>query len=196
MRECTHPRPSLQHHMSHDLIILTWPPVSCLVVQGHSIGGSLATLLMLMYVRRGVLSQESLATVYTFGAPAVFCQGGDGSSFDTLEVGVLRCLCIFLVTALMAAGGLLIPRLMRLGVWQDQQHACSCLSYAAPLKPLTIGRLQWLRKGHSVGRTEAWRLSHHTGVCSWARSMPGLDYIRCRTHALSLEPNIRQHLKR
>ncbi|MEW5317045.1 MAG: hypothetical protein WDW38_008376 [Sanguina aurantia] len=52
---------------------------------GHSIGGSLATLLMLMYVRRGVLSQDSLATVYTFGAPAVFCQGGDGSSFDTLE---------------------------------------------------------------------------------------------------------------
>lgn len=85
MRECTHPRPSLQHHMSHDLIILTWPPVSCLVVQGHSIGGSLATLLMLMYVRRGVLSQESLATVYTFGAPAVFCQGETEAALTRLR---------------------------------------------------------------------------------------------------------------
>ncbi|GIM12074.1 hypothetical protein Vretimale_15508 [Volvox reticuliferus] len=41
---------------------------------GHSIGGSLATLLMLMYRCRGVLPPHTIATVYTFGSPAVFCQ--------------------------------------------------------------------------------------------------------------------------
>ncbi|GLI69207.1 hypothetical protein VaNZ11_013780, partial [Volvox africanus] len=41
---------------------------------GHSIGGSMATLLMLMYRYRGVLPPHTIATVYTFGSPAVFCQ--------------------------------------------------------------------------------------------------------------------------
>ena len=43
---------------------------------GHSLGGSLGTLLMLMYVRRGVLPKAAVSPVYTFGAPAVFCEGG------------------------------------------------------------------------------------------------------------------------
>lgn len=124
------------HMITHDLAscFLFWPP---LAVQGHSIGGSLATLLMLMYVRRGVLSQDSLATVYTFGAPAVFCQGGDGSSFDTLEVGTLP-LHLSDTLALMAAGGLRMPPLIRLGVWQGQLHACSCPQPCSPHKPLTV----------------------------------------------------------
>jgi hypothetical protein len=45
---------------------------------GHSLGGSLGTLLMLMYVHRGVLPISAVAPVYTFGAPAVFCEGGLG----------------------------------------------------------------------------------------------------------------------
>eukprot|EP00197_Chlamydomonas_leiostraca_P006399 CAMPEP_0202865660 /NCGR_PEP_ID=MMETSP1391-20130828/6282_1 /ASSEMBLY_ACC=CAM_ASM_000867 /TAXON_ID=1034604 /ORGANISM="Chlamydomonas leiostraca, Strain SAG 11-49" /LENGTH=781 /DNA_ID=CAMNT_0049545523 /DNA_START=38 /DNA_END=2383 /DNA_ORIENTATION=- len=44
---------------------------------GHSIGGSLGTLLALMYLRRGVLQPSQLATTYTFGAPAVFCMDED-----------------------------------------------------------------------------------------------------------------------
>jgi hypothetical protein len=32
-------------------------------------------MLMLMYVHRGVLPVELVAPVYTFGAPAVFCEG-------------------------------------------------------------------------------------------------------------------------
>lgn len=44
------------------------------LLQGHSLGGSLATLLMLMYVRRGVLPPVAIAPVYTFGAPAILCE--------------------------------------------------------------------------------------------------------------------------
>ncbi|KAF8057126.1 PLIP1 [Scenedesmus sp. PABB004] len=42
---------------------------------GHSLGGSLATLLMLLLVHRGVLPASAVATVRTFGAPAIFCEG-------------------------------------------------------------------------------------------------------------------------
>lgn len=33
-----------------------------------------------MYVRRGVLPISALSPVYTFGAPAVFCEGGAGGA--------------------------------------------------------------------------------------------------------------------
>ncbi|GFR40804.1 hypothetical protein Agub_g1422, partial [Astrephomene gubernaculifera] len=49
-------------------------PFSKITFTGHSIGGSLATLLLLIYRTRGVLPPHSIATVYTFGSPAVFCQ--------------------------------------------------------------------------------------------------------------------------
>ncbi len=39
-------------------------------------GGSLGMLLMLMLKHRGVLRAEQVAPVYTFGAPAIFCEGG------------------------------------------------------------------------------------------------------------------------
>eukprot|EP00955_Chlamydomonas_euryale_P003130 33146-Chlamydomonas_euryale.AAC.1 len=39
---------------------------------GHSIGGCIGQLLMLMYKARGVLTNADIATVYTFGAPSVF----------------------------------------------------------------------------------------------------------------------------
>ena len=62
----------------------------CACLQGHSLGGSLGTLLMMMYKHRGVLPQTAIAPVYTFGAPAIFCEGAccapckDGSGFCDL----------------------------------------------------------------------------------------------------------------
>lgn len=57
-------------------------PSARIVFTGHSLGGSLATLLMMMYLRRGVIGPENLAPVYTFGAPAIFCEGGEACSGD------------------------------------------------------------------------------------------------------------------
>ncbi|KAL6842570.1 hypothetical protein ACP4OV_027414 [Aristida adscensionis] len=42
---------------------------------GHSLGGSLAVLVSLMLVARGVVGPEALHPAVTFGAPAVFCGG-------------------------------------------------------------------------------------------------------------------------
>lgn len=42
---------------------------------GHSLGGSLALLVSLMLVARGVVGPEALLPVVTFGAPSVFCGG-------------------------------------------------------------------------------------------------------------------------
>ncbi|TVU03221.1 hypothetical protein EJB05_51252, partial [Eragrostis curvula] len=42
---------------------------------GHSLGGSLAVLVSLMLVSRGVVPPDALHPVVTFGAPAVFCGG-------------------------------------------------------------------------------------------------------------------------
>jgi hypothetical protein len=39
----------------------------------------MAVLLMLMYVRRGVLRPQQVAPVYTFGAPGIFCDGALGA---------------------------------------------------------------------------------------------------------------------
>ncbi|KAL4542680.1 hypothetical protein Ndes2526B_g04631 [Nannochloris sp. 'desiccata'] len=54
-------------------------PSARIAFTGHSLGGSLATLLMMMYLKRGVVSAENLAPVYTFGAPAIFCEGAAGA---------------------------------------------------------------------------------------------------------------------
>eukprot|EP00250_Pteridium_aquilinum_P020888 c24979_g1_i1 orf=178-2862(-) len=43
---------------------------------GHSLGGSLATLLALMFQIRGVLPRKSILPVVTFGSPCIMC-GGD-----------------------------------------------------------------------------------------------------------------------
>mmetsp|Transcript_37569 Transcript_37569/g.111035 ORF Transcript_37569/g.111035 Transcript_37569/m.111035 type:complete len:778 (-) Transcript_37569:90-2423(-) len=61
--------PHVQAHLSSS-------PFARVAFTGHSIGGSLATLLLLMYIRRGVLTPRAAATVYTFGAPSVFCETG------------------------------------------------------------------------------------------------------------------------
>lgn len=54
---------------------------------GHSLGGSLGTVLLLMYVRRGVLPISAVSPVYTFGAPAVFCEGGAGGGACACRTG-------------------------------------------------------------------------------------------------------------
>ncbi|KAG8044861.1 hypothetical protein GUJ93_ZPchr0008g13682 [Zizania palustris] len=52
---------------------------------GHSLGGSLALLVSLMLVARGVVVPEALLPVVTFGAPSVFC--GGQRVLDVLGVG-------------------------------------------------------------------------------------------------------------
>ncbi len=52
---------------------------------GHSLGGSLALLVSLMLVARGVVGPEALLPVVTFGAPSVFC--GGHRVLDALGVG-------------------------------------------------------------------------------------------------------------
>ncbi|KAG1654199.1 hypothetical protein FOA52_009380 [Chlamydomonas sp. UWO 241] len=56
---------------------------------GHSIGGCIGQLLMLMYRARGVLSVSQIATVYTFGAPSVFneCASKDWLSDGYSDAG-------------------------------------------------------------------------------------------------------------
>lgn len=41
---------------------------------GHSLGGSIATVLALMLIHRGVLRAPQLGLIYTFGAAACFCE--------------------------------------------------------------------------------------------------------------------------
>jgi len=48
-------------------------PAANVCFTGHSLGGSLATVLTMLFVHRGVLPPSALAPCYTFGAPAVFC---------------------------------------------------------------------------------------------------------------------------
>ncbi|KAJ1284357.1 hypothetical protein BS78_03G197400 [Paspalum vaginatum] len=52
---------------------------------GHSLGGSLAVLVSLMLLARGVVTPEALHPVVTFGAPSVFCAGH--RALEALGVG-------------------------------------------------------------------------------------------------------------
>ncbi|PSC69354.1 alpha beta-hydrolase isoform B [Micractinium conductrix] len=67
--------PLVQDHLASS-------PFAKVAFTGHSLGGSLGTLLMLMFVRRGVLPRSAVSPVYTFGAPAIFCEGGAGGACD------------------------------------------------------------------------------------------------------------------
>ena len=51
-------------------------PLASVSFTGHSLGGALATVLLLMYVARGVLRRPLISPVYTFGGAAVFCETG------------------------------------------------------------------------------------------------------------------------
>lgn len=50
-------------------------PLGAVSFSGHSLGGSLGTVLMLLFVSRGIIKPANVAPVYTYGAPAVFCSG-------------------------------------------------------------------------------------------------------------------------
>lgn len=52
---------------------------------GHSLGGSLAVLVSLMLLARGVVTPDALHPVVTFGAPSVFC--GGNQVLEALGVG-------------------------------------------------------------------------------------------------------------
>ncbi len=54
---------------------LATSPLSTVTFTGHSLGGSLASVLMALMVQRRVLPPDAVSPVYTFGAPAVFCGG-------------------------------------------------------------------------------------------------------------------------
>lgn len=71
--------PEVQAHLS------AHGPRAKLRFTGHSLGGSLAVLVSLMLVARGVVGPESLHPVVTFGAPAVFC--GGHRALEKLGVG-------------------------------------------------------------------------------------------------------------
>lgn len=62
-------------------------PVARVCFTGHSLGGALATALMLMYRHRGVLPVSSILPVYTFGGAAVFCDSGCGDPETLCNVG-------------------------------------------------------------------------------------------------------------
>jgi len=60
-------------------------PSGRVCLTGHSLGGSLATVLMLLLVCRGELPPAAVAPVYTFGAPAVFLQAPGAPSTAACE---------------------------------------------------------------------------------------------------------------
>lgn len=59
---------------------LLTPHLPAIKPQGHSIGGSMATLLALMFVSRGALRPDQLAPTVTFGSPAILCARARGNA--------------------------------------------------------------------------------------------------------------------
>ncbi len=60
-------KPMLEEHLASS-------PFAKVAFVGHSLGGSLGSLLMLMFLHRGVLPHSAVSPTYTFGAPAIFCE--------------------------------------------------------------------------------------------------------------------------
>lgn len=88
-------------------------PCARVAFTGHSIGGAMAVMLMIMFRRRGVLGPQQIAPVYTFGAPAIFCDGALGtcSACITQPDGSETC----------SLGGTLLARL---GLSEDIIRCC------------------------------------------------------------------------
>ncbi|WIA12809.1 hypothetical protein OEZ85_006440 [Tetradesmus obliquus] len=88
-------------------------PCARVAFTGHSIGGAMAVMLMIMFRRRGVLGPQQIAPVYTFGAPAIFCDGALGtcSACVTQPDGSEAC----------SLGGTLLARL---GLSEDIIRCC------------------------------------------------------------------------
>ena len=60
-------KPMVEEHLATS-------PFAKVAFVGHSLGGSLGALLMLMFLHRGVVPVSAISPTYTFGAPAIFCE--------------------------------------------------------------------------------------------------------------------------
>lgn len=60
-------KPMVEEHLATS-------PFAKVAFVGHSLGGSLGSLLMLMFLHRGVIPISAISPTYTFGAPAIFCE--------------------------------------------------------------------------------------------------------------------------
>lgn len=60
-------KPMVEEHLATS-------PFAKVSFTGHSLGGSLGSLLMLMFLHRGVIPISAISPSYTFGAPAIFCE--------------------------------------------------------------------------------------------------------------------------
>ena len=60
-------KPMVEEHLATS-------PFAKVSFTGHSLGGSLGSLLMLMFLHRGVIPISGISPTYTFGAPAIFCE--------------------------------------------------------------------------------------------------------------------------
>jgi hypothetical protein len=75
---------------------LATSPFARISLTGHSLGGSIATVLALMMVHRGLIRPSQLGPIYTFGAAACFCEADHADRVagitrrSTSEGGVVR----------------------------------------------------------------------------------------------------------
>ena len=87
--------PMVQEHLSSS-------PFAKIVFTGHSLGGSLSTLLMLMFLHRGVIPAVALAPVYTFGSPAIFSEGAAPQSMQVMDLLGCREVVLYVGASLFA----------------------------------------------------------------------------------------------
>ncbi|BDA46183.1 probable phospholipase A1 PLIP3, chloroplastic [Coccomyxa sp. Obi] len=73
-------KPMLEEHLASS-------PFAKVAFVGHSLGGSLGSLLMLMFLHRGVLPHSAVSPTYTFGAPAIFCEACGPGGTCALNTG-------------------------------------------------------------------------------------------------------------
>lgn len=89
------------HRGSHELAMATYREVAPFIRQvpehitrfcftGHSVGGSVATLLAVMLIMNGDLDRHSIDQVATFGAPAVFCSPPIGADMWGLPYSAIQ----------------------------------------------------------------------------------------------------------
>ncbi|GBF97105.1 triacylglycerol lipase [Raphidocelis subcapitata] len=85
---------------------------------GHSIGGSMATLLALMFVSRGVLRPDQVAPTITFGSPAIFCAAARGGCSACGGCGCSGCPGAAAAAAAQAAAAAASPAAATAGLLQ------------------------------------------------------------------------------
>ena len=73
-------KPMVEEHLATS-------PFAKIAFIGHSLGGSLGSLLMLMFLHRGVIPVSAISPTYTFGAPAIFCEASGPGGTCALSMG-------------------------------------------------------------------------------------------------------------